>query len=261
MDNIENDETQFGPVTPPPVPGSTPPPFDGEERAKSRRKFKRATWVAAFTVGLIVLLLALLIIKGVRHQSSGIKARTEAIKPHVERDTDANGNVTTIVTYGNTSGNTADAQTMEQMEREMQEQMAQMDSMMNAMMASPFGGDPFADGQEQPVPHQQAKRPAAGVHNGIARLAGNVGNLPVVMVLNVKDPQNVRGTSSFVQGGKASTQLNLLGIMDATGLTVTLYKKGSKTPLGTLSGEFDGQTYSGTYVAGNKQEQFTLVTE
>lgn len=225
----------------------TPPPY----KPLKKRRFRMAAILASAAVAIILLFLAIMVIKGakehvqVTHQSTKIETRQGP-----------NGTTTTVVTNGNIS---------EAQAQQMMQEMAQMDSMMNAMM----GGDPFAEleqmmgddpsaaaiGHGQPVPARQVRKAA----HGVAKMAGMIGNKEYVLVFDYKDPQNVKGSGSTIVGGKQAGKVHVLGILDGSTLTMSIYPQGSKTPTGTINGQFDGSMLQGTYVTNDDKAQETQV--
>lgn len=225
-------------------PQVTPPPY----KPLRKRRFRLAAILAAVAVAIILLFLAILLIKGTK---SHVQVSHQTTRVETQQSPD--GNATTTVV---TSGNLSDAQ-MQQMMQE----MAQMDSMMNAMM----GGDPFAEleqmmGDDPTAPvSAQPSRPARQATDGVAKMAGRIGNREYLLVFNYKDPQNVKGSGTQVENGKTTGRVHVLGILDGSTLTMSIYPQGAKTPIGTISGQFDGSTLQGTYISNDAKAQETQV--
>ena len=156
-----------------------------------------------------------------------------------------------------TSGNMSDAQADSMMQAAMAE-MQQTDSAMQAMMNSMMGGaDPFASEIEGEMPSRHMAQQHHASTPTMPTLAGHIGKREFVMVLNLKDPQNVKGSGSYVANGKEQGKLHLLGIQDGEALTVSIYGKGNKLQ-GTLSGSYDGIQYQGSYQVDGKETPFDL---
>ncbi len=157
----------------------------------------------------------------------------------------------------------------EQADSLMQEAMQEMqrtDSLMDAMMQEMLGGDPFAGahpalppqaGGSSPQPQQQPQRQAIKSTTAQTTLAGSIGNEEMVLVLNLQDPQNVKGS-----GTRGSQKMHLLGIEDGYQLTVSAYTAGGNQLLGTMSGEFDGRQYRGVWTdPQNRDTRFALAVQ
>lgn len=144
-------------------------------------------------------------------------------------------------------------------------EMEQMEKMMEEMMeGDPFeafdkmqemeAGDPTAAEAAHHEPIHKASTP------GKIRLVGNVGHDHYVMVLNVKDQNNITGTAAIVAGGKERDTYRLLGIGSGKDLTVSVY--GSKNKIvGTLNGTYDGYYFTGVYTTDNGETQFQLMAQ
>ncbi|MDO4511389.1 MAG: hypothetical protein Q4B68_06205, partial [Bacteroidales bacterium] len=107
-------------------------------------------------------------------------------------------------------------------------EMQRMEQMMEEMMAS----DPFeefermqemmgGDFEAAPQPQPEAKQKLS--NRDKIRLAGQVGSEQFVMVLNIKDQNNITGTAATVNGGKEQSHYRLLGIGSGRDLTVSVY--------------------------------------
>lgn len=144
-------------------------------------------------------------------------------------------------------------------------EMEQMEKMMEEMMeGDPFeafdkmqemeAGDPTT---AEVTHHEPVKKPSSP---GKIRLVGNVGHDHYVMVLNVRDKNNITGTTAIVAGGKERNTYRLLGIGSGKDLTVSVY--GSKNEIvGTLNGTYDGYYFTGVYTTDNRETQFQLMAQ
>lgn len=80
------------------------------------------------------------------------------------------------------------------------------------------------------------------------------------MVLNAADQSNIKGTAAKVVNGKEQEALHLLGIGTGSDLTVTIYDR-KNNPVGTLSGTYNGYTYSGFFTTESTQAPFQLTIQ
>lgn len=143
-------------------------------------------------------------------------------------------------------------------------EMERMEQLMEEMM----GEDPFAEfdrfaedmgGNWEEVPQRNVQKPKQSTPTKI-RLAGRVGNDQYVMVLNAADQSNIKGTAAKVVKGKEQEALHLLGIGSGSDLTVTIYDR-KNNPVGTLSGTYNGYTYSGIFTTQSTQAPFQLTIQ
>lgn len=143
-------------------------------------------------------------------------------------------------------------------------EMEQMEQMMEEMM----GEDPFAEfdrfaeemgGNWEEVPQRNVQKPKHSTPSKI-QLAGRVGADQYVMVLNAADQSNITGTAAKVVNGKEQTKYRILGIGSGSDLTVSIYK-GKNELVGTLSGTYNGYTYTGTYATESTQAPFQLIAQ
>lgn len=143
-------------------------------------------------------------------------------------------------------------------------EMEQMEQMMEEMM----GEDPFAEfdrfaeemgGNWEEVPQRNVQKPKHSTPSKI-QLAGRVGADQYVMVLNAADQSNITGTAAKVVNGKEQTKYRILGIGSGSDLTVSIYK-GKNELVGTLSGTYNGYTYTGTYATESTQTPFQLIAQ
>lgn len=143
-------------------------------------------------------------------------------------------------------------------------EMERMEQMMEEMM----GEDPFAEfdrfaeemgGNWEEVPQRNVQKPKHSTPTKI-QLAGRVGADQYVMVLNAADQSNITGTAAKVVNGKEQTKYRILGIGSGSDLTVSIYK-GKNELVGTLSGTYNGYTYTGTYATESTQTPFQLIAQ
>lgn len=143
-------------------------------------------------------------------------------------------------------------------------EMERMEQMMDEMM----GEDPFAEfdrfaeemgGNWEEVPQRNVQKPKHSTPTKI-QLAGRVGADQYVMVLNAADQSNITGTAAKVVNGKEQTKYRILGIGSGSDLTVSIYK-GKNELVGTLSGTYNGYTYTGTYATESTQTPFQLIAQ
>ena len=136
------------------------------------------------------------------------------------------------------------------------------------MMEEMMGEDPFAEfdrlaeemgGNWEEVPQRNVQKPKHSTPTKI-QLAGRVGADQYVMVLNAADQSNITGTAAKVVNGKEQTKYRILGIGSGSDLTVSIYK-GKNELVGTLSGTYNGYTYSGTYATESTQTPFQLIAQ
>ncbi|MGM9868025.1 MAG: hypothetical protein ACI30R_00155 [Sodaliphilus sp.] len=143
-------------------------------------------------------------------------------------------------------------------------EMAKMEQMMDEMLANdPFSDfDPFEEemqGDWEEQPQRYTQKPKQSTPTKI-RLAGRVGADQYVMVLNAADQSNITGTAAKVVNGKEQTKYRLLGIGSGSDLTVSIYK-GKNEMVGTLSGTYNGYTYTGTFTTEATQAPFQLIAQ
>ena len=143
-------------------------------------------------------------------------------------------------------------------------EMERMEQMMEEMM----GEDPFAEfdrlaeemgGNWEEVPQRNVQKPKHSTPTKI-QLAGRVGADQYVMVLNAADQSNITGTAAKVVNGKEQTKYRILGIGSGSDLNVSIYK-GKNELVGTLSGTYNGYTYTGTYATESTQTPFQLIAQ
>ena len=143
-------------------------------------------------------------------------------------------------------------------------EMERMEQIMEEMM----GEDPFAEfdrfaeemgGNWEEVPQRNVQKPKHSTPTKI-QLAGRVGADQYVMVLNAADQSNITGTAAKVVNGKEQTKYRILGIGSGSDLTVSIYK-GKNELVGTLSGTYNGYTYTGTYATESTQTPFQLIAQ
>ncbi len=258
---------------------STPPPFFGddnvgtqqtspynnpqpEERAKSQshriviEPLKKKTVNKVVVIVAVILVLALLII-GYQEVKNASKPSVSPKREQMANDEKQPEAVDSSIAVQVVTGDEADSLMNAQME-----EMNRMEQMMEEMM----GNDPFADFdnaqslQEQPNATPSHK-PAKGTTTaGKIKMAGNVGKDHYVMVLNVKDQNNITGTAATVVDGKEKNHYRLLGIGSGKDLTVSVYDRKNKI-VGTLSGTYDGYIFSGIYTTDNGETQFQMVSQ
>lgn len=227
--------------------GITPPPFHEAEKRRRRKFF----WVA-ITLGAIAVVLIIIMLIAWLASHSSVHYSHYTTREHTTVTHTPNGTITVT-----TSGNMSDAQADSMMQAAMAE-MQQTDSAMQAMMNSMMGGaDPFASEIEGEMPSRHMAQQHHASTSTMPTLAGHIGKREFVMVLNLKDPQNVKGSGSYVANGKEQGKLHLLGIQDGEALTVSIYGKGNKLQ-GTLSGSYDGIQYQGSYQVDGKETPFDL---
>lgn len=227
-----------------------PPPY----HKKKRNSFHLVAVILAATAVALILLMCIVWI----YKHTTVKTHVEK-QQHTTITQGPNGSQVTITTNGNINPAQADSLMQTAMD-----EMAQTDSIMQAMMnsmmsGSPLGGMPQEENAVNAQPSRQ--RPARQLgKNGIANMTGNVGQRQLVMVLNMKDPQNVKGSGSFIVNKKEQGKLHMLGIQDGQDLTVSIYDS-KNVLLGTLAGGFDGMTFEGYYLVDGKETPFQLMLQ
>lgn len=267
----ERDDLQ--PTEPPELPASAKHaagsvPFTPTHHKPRKRSFRLAALLAAVATAIIVLFFAIFIIKSVK---DNVSLSYQTTKVETERNANGtstkvvtkkgpNGTTTTVVTSGNIVNDERFQQMMEQMNR-------QMDSMAIAIM----GSDPMATleqmiGERIGQTSQMRQMPTRHVKQAtgdVAKMAGRIGDRNYMLVFNFKDPQNVKGTGSQMEGNKTVGKVRLLGILVGQTLTMSIYPEGSKTPAGTISGTFNGSILQGIYMSndGKAEEQRVLFYE
>lgn len=233
--------------------GMTPPPFTSFRRKRNRTNLAIIIIVATS----LILILIMCIIWVSRH--SRFESHVE--KQHTTITHGPGGTQVTITTGG-------DGMTQAQADSLIQSAMAEMaqtDSIMQAMMNSLAGGLPMPGvGQEtngiySAQPRQQHATKRLSKH-GMVNMAGRIGQQEIVMVLNLKDPQNVKGSGDFIKNGKEQRKLHMLGIQDGENLTVSIYNGNNKL-VGTLVGILDDFTYEGSYLLDGKETPFRLLLQ
>ncbi len=267
---VDNDDAQVPPIpgqaqspatggsTPPPPPDTaaasgaqpTPPPFYTAPK-KSRHKY---FWVSIILAAIAVALIIIMMIWWIAGHTT-VHYEHHSTQEHTTVQKTPNGSITIT-----TSGNMTDAQADSMMQAamaEMQQTDSAMQAMMNAMMGSadPFAGEPM--GSMGPA---RVERRAPVKASTMPKMAGHIGQREFMMVLNVKDPQNVKGSGSFIKNGKEQAKLHMLGIGDGHDLTVSIYGPGNKL-MGTLAGTYDGMQYQGTYQVDGKETPFQLYVQ
>lgn len=234
----------------PAQPGVTPPPFHEPARRPKRKFF----WVAITLGAIAVVLIIIMLIAWLANHSS-VHYSHYTTREHTTVTRTPHGTITVT-----TSGNLSSAQADSMMQAAMAE-MQQTDSVMQAMMNSMMGGgaDPFASEMEEGemAPRHAVHQQRRISTSSMPTLAGHIGKREFVMVLNLKDPQNVKGSGSYVANGKEQGKLHLLGIQDGEALTVSIYGRGNSLQ-GTLSGSYDGVQYQGSYQVDGKETPFEL---
>ncbi len=230
----------------------SPPPLP-------QRSHKRRQWLI-YVLPLVVIVVAVLIswlMPG--NNSKKTKQKQEQTTTQIVA---VPGGTIQITTNGNISSTDADS-IMQVAMTEMQ----QTDSMMNAMMEQMMSGGALAGMSTSSLPDeivashaspQQQNRSFSG--NSMVKLVGKMGATEIVMALNLKDPQNVKGTARYAGHNKEKTTMHLLGIQDGPNLTVSMYDTRNNL-MGTFSGEFNGRIYRGYLNQNNKQTEFALVAE
>lgn len=263
---------------------STPPPFFGddsvgtqqtppytipqpEDHAKSQSRrmiiepLKKRTVNKVVLIVAVVLVLTLLIIgyqevKNASKPSVSSKSEQIASEKQPESESEFESSDSSFVIQEIT-GEEADSIMNANME-----EMRKMEQMMEEMM----GNDPFADFdnaqslQEQPNATRSHKPTNGTTTAGKIKMAGNVGRDHYVMVLNVKDQNNITGTAATLVDGKERNHYRLLGIGSGKDLTVSVYDRKNKI-VGTLSGTYDGYVFSGIYTTDNGETQFQMVSQ
>ena len=236
--------------TPPPITPPVAPPAMKTPQKESNTKKVMLIVIPIIAILLLLYVVVMFVAKKNHHKGQFISER-EAIaeqEPQVE---------VKVLT-----GEEADSM----MQASMAE-FAEADSMMNAMMQQMMGGDPFAaieqemmGGGESAPSHQQTQPSQQKSKNGILNLAGRIGDKDIVMVLNTKDPQNLKGTAKFVGNGQTKESLHVLGIGSGNELTVSIYDAKNNV-VGNLAGTYDGYYYSGTCEKDGKEIPFRLAAQ
>jgi predicted nucleic acid-binding Zn-ribbon protein len=218
--SYEDEEDQNN-VTPPPLPPLQPspepqqaiPPIQPRGPKKNHSKFK------SLYIILGVIVVALFALYGVyscvrNHSTITITKTVNAPIP-----TDSINN----------ADNAADT-ILEQMQKEAEKEMSEMDKEMS---------DEYLYGETKEDHAEKKSTP-------IIRMVGKIGDQYFSMKLNMKDPQNVKGTGFFASNGKAESPLQLIGILSGDGdLNISVYDHGNC--YGSLNGTYDGHAYTGTY--------------
>ncbi len=255
---------------------STPPPFFGDDGPSGQQNFSNANSqpcdytsstshkpieplkknsVNKIVVVAATLLVLALIIVGFQMVKNATKPSLSPQNEHIANESQPTVSDSSIVVQ-EFSGEEADSIMNAQME-----EMKKMEQMMEEMM----GADPFEDfdnaQQEQPASSAaRASKQGKGSTAGKIKLAGKVGADQYVMMLNVKDPNNITGTAATVVNGKERSHFRLLGIGSGKDLTISVYDQKNKI-VGTLSGTYDGYVFSGVYTTDNNERQFQMVAQ
>lgn len=240
----------------------TPPPFSEEPAQPQRhchiepqkkREMNKAVLIATVVLMIAVALIGYYAVKESTPPTSNKIAGQTATPTPSDSDTH--------IVVQEISGAEADS-----IMRSHMAEMEQMEKMMEEMME----GDHFEEFENMPeematddntsTPPTITKPKRKASTSGKIRLAGNVGTDHYVMVLNVKDQNNITGTAAIVDGGKERATYRLLGIGSGKNLTVSVYCNKNKIA-GTLNGTYDGYYFTGVYTTDNGETQFQLMAQ
>lgn len=232
--------------------GPTPPPLPHYHAITSPAK-KRNNMAVVMAIISVALILVMAVVWLFKH--STVSTHTQQ---YHETSTQPNSSSNVTIT---SSGNMSQAQADSLMQAAMAE-MEQTDSIMQAMMASMMGADPWQQLEEGQ--HNMTSQPTTPQHrvrkNGVVNMAGEVGNKHMVLVLNLKEAQNVKGSGGFIVNNQKQGKLHLLGIQDGENLTVSVYNSNNRL-LGTLAGLYNGVSYQGSYMVDGKETPFQLLVQ